>query len=129
MKIKIEFFNEKMIDAISAGIYQVSVRYNGKDKILYIGESVFVLVRCGSHLFRLKKKPEYFVFNDETINNEEITLKFELLEAADDMADRKRREKELIWEKKPILQSGISDRMKSIEEKIQALTAFLEGGQ
>ena len=26
-----------------------------------------------------------------------------------------------------ILQSGISDRMKSVEEKVQALTAFLEG--
>lgn len=129
MKIKIDFFNEKIIDAISAGIYQVSVRHNGKEEILYIGESVFVLVRCGAHLFELKKKPEYFGFNDETINNEKITLKFELLEAVDDMADRKHREKELIQEKNPMLQSGISDGMKSVEEKIQALTTFLEGGQ
>lgn len=129
MKIKIDFFNEKIIDAINAGIYQVSARHNGKEEILYIGESVFVLVRCGAHLFELKKKPEYFGFNDETINNEKITLKFELLEAVDDMVDRKHREKELIQEKNPMLQSGISDRMKSVEEKIQALTAFLEGGQ
>lgn len=129
MKVKIDFFNEKIIDAINAGIYQVSVRHNGKEEILYIGESVFVLVRCGAHLFELKKKPEYFGFNDETINNEKITLKFELLEAVDDMADRKHREKELIQEKNPMLQSGISDRMKSVEGKIQALTAFLEGGQ
>lgn len=113
MRIKIEFFNEQIIDAISAGIYQVSVRHNGKGEILYIGESVFVLVRCGSHLFRLKKKPEYFGFNDETINNEKITLKFELLEAVDDMADRKCREKELIQEKNPILQSGIGVFLKN----------------
>lgn len=32
-------------------------------------------------------------------------------------------------EKNPILQSGIKDWMKSIEERIQALTTFLEGGQ
>lgn len=113
MKIKIEFFNEQIIDAISAGIYQVSVRHNGKGEILYIGESVFVLVRCGSHLFRLKKKPEYFGFNDETINNEKITLKFELLEAADGMADRRHREIELIQKKNPILQSGIGVFLKN----------------
>lgn len=113
MRIKIEFFNEQIIDAISAEIYQVSVRHNGKGEILYSGESMFVLVRCGSHLFRLKKKPEYFGFNDETINNEKITLKFELLEAVDDMADRKCREKELIQEKNPILQSGIGVFLKN----------------
>lgn len=129
MKIKIDFFNENIIDAISAGIYQASVMNNGKEEILYIGESVFVLVRCGAHLFEIKKNPEYFGFNDKTINNENTILKFELLEAVSNMADRKHREKELIQEKKPILQSGISDRMKSVEEKVQALTTFLEGGQ
>jgi len=125
--IKIDFFNENIIDAIGAGIYQVSIMNNGKEEVLYIGESVFVLVRCGAHLFELQKTPEYFGFNDETINNENIILKFELLEAISNMADRKHREKELIQKKKPILQSGISDRMKSVEEKVQALTAFLEG--
>lgn len=125
MKIKIDFFNKNIIDAIGAGIYQVSIMNNGKEEVLYIGESV--LVRCGAHLFELKKTPEYFGFNDETINNENIILKFELLEAISNMADRKHREKELIQKKKPILQSGISDRMKSVEEKVQALTAFLEG--
>ena len=105
----------------------MSVRHNGKEEILYIGESVFVLVRCGAHLFELKKTPEYFGFNDETINNEKIILKFELLEAVDNMADRKRKEKEMIQEKNPMLQNGISNRMKSVEEKVQALTAFLEG--
>lgn len=96
MKIKIDFFNENIIDAIGAGIYQVSIMNNGKEEVLYIGESVFVLVRCGAHLFELKKTPEYFGFNDETINNENIILKFELLEAISNMADRKHREKELI---------------------------------
>lgn len=127
MKIKIDFFSENIIDAMGAGIYQVSIMSNGKEEVLYIGESVFVLVRCGAHLFELKKNPEYFGFKDETINNENTILKFELLEAISNMADRKHREKELIQKKKPILQSGISDRMKSVEEKVQALTFFLEG--
>ena len=47
MKIKIDFFNKNIIDAIGAGIYQVSIMNNGKEEVLYIGESVFVLVRCG----------------------------------------------------------------------------------
>ena len=127
VKIKIDFFSEKIIDAISAGIYQVSVIHNGKEEILYIGESVFVLVRCGAHLFELKKNPGYFGFNNETINNEKIILKFKLLETVDNKVDRKHQEKELIQEKNPILQSGISDRMKPVEEKIQALTIFLKG--
>lgn len=76
MKIKIDFFNENIIDAIGAGIYQVSIMNNGKEEVLYIGESVFVLVRCGAHLFELKKTPEYFGFNDETINNENICCSF-----------------------------------------------------
>lgn len=129
MRINIDFFSEKMIDAIGAGIYQVSVKHNEMNEVLYIGESVFVLVRCGAHLFELKNKPEYFGFNGDSINNENITLRFELLENIDDKKKRKHREKELIKEKNPIMQSGISDRMKTVEEKIQALTTFLEGGQ
>lgn len=126
MKIKIDFFNENIIDAISAGIYQVSVINNEREEILYIGESAVVLVRCGVHLFELNNKPEYFGFNNDTINNENIILKFKLLEAVSAVADRKHREKELIQEKGPILQSGISDRMKSAEEKVKALANFLE---
>ena len=39
MKIKIDFFNENIIDAIGAGIYQVSIMNNGKEEVLYIGDS------------------------------------------------------------------------------------------
>lgn len=105
------------------------VKHNEKNEVLYIGESVFVLVRCGAHLFELKNKPEYFGFNADSINNENVTLRFEFLENIDDKKKRKHREKELIKEKNSIMQSGISDRMKTVEEKVQALTTFLEGGQ
>ena len=36
MKIKIDFFSENIIDAIGAGIYQVSIMSNGKEEVLYI---------------------------------------------------------------------------------------------
>ena len=39
MKIKIDFFNKNIIDAIGAGIYQVSIMNNGKEEVLYIGDS------------------------------------------------------------------------------------------
>lgn len=50
MKINIEFFKNDFIDAIGAGVYEIKAIYNNKDiKSVYIGESVFVLVRCATH--------------------------------------------------------------------------------
>lgn len=125
MKIKIDFFREEFIEAIGAGIYKVSIKYADKEELLYIGESVFILVRCATHLFKLKSNPNYFGFTDESIQDENITLKMELIETCDDKKKRKQLEKQLITINKPIMQSGISDRMKDIDEKIDALTEFL----
>lgn len=52
-------------------------------------------------------------------------MKFSLIEKNSDNASRKKRELELIKEKKPLSQNGISDRMKNVEDKIEALTQFL----
>lgn len=125
MNIKIEFFQSDLIQAIGAGIYEVSVYNNHQSEIIYIGESVFVLVRCASHLYELNKKPEYYGFTEETIQDSSITLKFRLIEKIDNKILRRKREIELIKEKKPLSQSGISDRQKSVEDKILALTSFL----
>lgn len=125
MNIKIEFFQSDLIQAIGSGVYEVSVYKNNQSKVLYIGESVFVLVRCASHLYELNKNPEYFGFTEETIKDSSITLKFRLLEKIDNKILRKKREIELIKEKKPLSQSGISDYQKSIEDKISVLTSFL----
>lgn len=125
MNIKVEFFQDDLIKAIGAGIYEISINQNNKSEVLYIGESVFVLVRCASHLYELKKKPEYFGFTDKTIDNPGITLKFCLIEKNDDSASRKKRELELIKARKPLSQNGISDRQKNVEDKIEALTQFL----
>lgn len=132
MKIKIDYFSKDIAEAIGAGIYRISViKENGSTAPLYIGESVFVLVRCAAHLFELKKDPAYFGFTKESIDNEKITLKFEMLHQIDDRLKRKHREKEIIKEtlknQDLICQNGISDRMKDIDDKIESLALFLAG--
>ncbi|MEW4328854.1 hypothetical protein Q0N12_19545 [Rossellomorea marisflavi] len=125
MNITIEFFQRDLIQAIGAGIYEISVHKNGNSNVLYIGESVFVLARCASHMYQLNKNPEYFGFTPKTIKDSSITLNFRLLENVIKNDLRKRREKELIKEKAPLSQSGISDRQKSAEDKISSLESFL----
>ncbi len=125
MNITIEFFQKDLIPAIGAGIYEISVWKNDESEILYIGESVFILVRCASHLYELNKDPKYFGFTEETIRDSSVKLKFRLLEKINERNLRKKREKELIKEKAPLTQSGISDYQKSIEDKILLLTRFL----
>lgn len=89
MKIKVIFFNDQLIDAIGAGIYKIIICKDERERILYIGESVFVLVRCAQHLFELNKKPEYFGFTDNTIDAPEILLKFQLVDSVADKKERK----------------------------------------
>ena len=125
MNITIQFFHEDLIQAIGAGIYEISVCKNDESKVLYIGESVFVLVRCASHLYELNKDPKHFGFTEKTIRDSNVKLKFRLLEKESKRDLRKKREKELIKEKAPLTQSGISDYQKSVEDKISALTSFL----
>lgn len=125
MNIIIQFFQRDLIPAIGAGIYEISVNKNGETRVLYIGESIFILVRCASHLYELNKNPGYFGFTEETIMDSSVKLKFRLLERVNKRDLRKKREKELIKEKVPLTQSGISDYQKSVEDKISALTSFL----
>lgn len=97
MNIKVKFFEDKFVEAIGAGIYEIYVQINSKEELLYVGESVFVLVRCATHLY-------------EIISDKKM---------------RKAKEKEVIKDKHPRMQSGISDRVKSIENMISEMTDFL----
>lgn len=126
MKTKIDFFSNDIIEAIGACIYEISVEKNGQTKELYIGESVFGLVRCATHLYALKKNPEYLGFTQDTIEDSSITLRFRVIESIEDNVQRKAREKEIIKERNPLSQSQISDRQKNVEEKVAALTEFLD---
>lgn len=125
MNINIEFFNNQTINAVSAGIYEISITRNGTTESLYIGESKTVLMRCAAHLYELSKDPNYFGFDKESINDSSITLVFRLLESVEDTAARKAKEKAYIKAKNPISQSGYSDRQKNISEKINAVIDFI----
>lgn len=125
MNINISFFQDNLINAINAGIYIISIEKNGKTKPLYIGESFCVLIRCSQHLYEFKKNPEYFGFDNETIQDNNITLKFQLMESIEDQKDRKSEEKKKIKKHKPLCQNGNSDNMKPIPDKIKAIKDFL----
>ena len=128
MKLKIEFFKDDFINAIGAGVYRISVHNDNKVlKTLYVGESVFILVQCASHLYNLKKDPLLFGFTPDTIDDSNTKLIFTLLKNENDAYKRKKLEKEIInTEQLPLSQSGISDRLKPVEDRILALTDFLD---
>lgn len=126
MEIQIRFFENDIRDAIGGGIYKISVkREDDEKKVLYIGESFSMLTRCAAHLYSLSKAPKYFGFTNFTIAERSTTLIIEVIEKETNVILRKQKEKEYINQFDPISQSGISDRMKTVEEKIAALESFL----
>ena len=126
LKIKVKFFDNEIIDAIGGGIYKISVQRKDQEiETLYIGESFSMIRRCATHIYKLNKTPEYFGFSNDTIEDSNTSLIVEILEQETNTITRKQKEKAFIKEYNPIMQSGISDRMKSIEDKISALEEFL----
>ena len=125
MKIKVQFFEERLVDAVGAGVYEIYAKTDNKEELFYVGESVFVLVRCAAHLYEISKGKGYLGFDKEKIENDNITLIFKLYDNVSSKIDRTALEKELIDTKKPRMQSGIKDRVKPIEDMIDELTSFL----
>ena len=131
MKIKIKFFEDELVNAIGTGIYEIYVQANNREELFYVGESVFVLVRCATHLYEIAKGNGYLGFTKETIENDNITIIFKLSDSVSDedsvsdKKERRKKENEIIQTKNPKMQSGISDRVKSIENMIIEMTNFL----
>lgn len=121
--MKVEFFNDKLVKAIGAGVYGIYL--NNKKNLLYIGESEFVLVRCSAHLYEIQKGTGYFGFTNE-ISNNDFTLIFDLFDSIPNRKSRKQKEKELIKFLCPKQQSGISDRVKSVEVMMENLKKILD---
>ena len=126
MNFKVEFFKDSFIDAIEAGIYGIFIKKGNIEELLYIGESVFVLTRCTTHLYEIKKGEGYLGFSSKDLGDKEIELVFKLLESNSDSFTRKHNEKELIKQLQPIQQSGVSDRVRSVDKMIEDLKNFLE---
>ncbi len=138
--MKIEFFKtENGMDpsAIKGGVYQVELIMEGKDPIcLYIGESVWIASRCGTHLYALYENPAYFGLKQEDLDNEQLTIRFSVLEAISEkkselgVGSYKERELKEIENHKPITQLSSSDRQIHLEnEKIKKVqkTLFEKG--
>ena len=125
MKIKVQFFEERLVDAVGAGVYEIYAKTGNKEELFYVGESVFVLVRCATHLYEISKGKGYLGFDKEKIENDNITLIFKLYDNVSSKINRTTLEQKLIDTKKPKMQSGIKDRVKPIEDMIDELTNFL----
>lgn len=141
--MKISFFTEdNCIDksAIGGGVYffeLVDIR-TGKSIPLYVGESVWVMVRCSHHLYKLKQtKGQYFGLLEDDLNNDGFELKVTLLEQIDKLKSEndnrtffKNRERYWITVKNPITQSGSSDNMirSFMKKKKIVQTAMVEKG-
>ncbi len=126
MNLEVEFFKDSFIDAIEAGIYGIFIKKGNTEELLYIGESVHVLKRCTEHLYDIKKGVGYLGFSGKDLGDEKLELVFKLLELNSDSSARKHNEKELINQLNPILQSGVSDRVKPDDTMIKELKNFLE---
>ena len=125
MSFKVSFFEDKFIDAIGAGIYSISLQKGDEEKLLYIGESVFVLVRCATHLYKISKGDGYLGFTNEVLENDNVTIVFRLIEAEMNKSLRVSHETAYVKEMKPIMQSGIKDRVKNLEKMIDEMTKLL----
>jgi hypothetical protein len=114
-------------NAIYAGIYIIKIRENPNEKWipLYIGESKTMLKRCGEHLYNNSKNPLYFGLTENDLNNDNIELKFSVLESIDDNGKRKKREKELINQLKPKTQNSTNDRQLRGNIKLQTVQEAL----
>ncbi|WP_105125456.1 hypothetical protein [Streptococcus suis] len=127
MNIRVHFFQNDILHAIKGGVYQISLQKDdGERRVLYIGESFSMLIRCAQHLYQLRKNPLYFGMNDEILRSQNLILAFEVLHEEVKMGIRRNKEKEYIKNIAPLLQSGISDRMLSIPKKQEAMANFLE---
>lgn len=123
--------------AIKGGIYHVELKKKGIDDSisLYIGESVWIARRCGRHLYVFDDKPEIFGLEDSDKDNDDLILKFSVLEEIDLKKDTnhnkifyKERELEYIKRKKPLTQlmsdiqiKSIDKRKKMVREKMEEL--------
>lgn len=135
MKIKvnmnIRFFlkDDKLdVEAISKGVYIIELAKKGTEVVLplYIGESVWMIVRCAGHLYRVCHVPEYFGLRLEDIERNDFELIVRVIEAVEEKEKLVQIESNYIDELNPLTQKrkgeyrkGKRDLMVPIDEKIK----------
>lgn len=124
MLMNIKFFEDDLNRAIGTGVYQISIMKDGLKQSLYIGKSVYMIKRCGEHLYTLNQRPEYLGLTSDDLNNKDLYLIFEVLET-EIRKDDINLEIAAIKKHQPLTQTGISDYQCKIEKKIENVQAFL----
>lgn len=76
INIKVQFFEDRLVDAVGVGVYEIYAKIDNKEELFYVGESVFVLVRCATHWYEISKGKGYLGFTEEMIEKDNITLIF-----------------------------------------------------
>jgi len=118
--INIDFFQKNGIldnNATGSGIYIIELRARNSlakedsPLHLYVGQSVYMVKRCGEHIYKLFNNPQYMGLTSENLSNNNLELRFRVLESIDNQREQLK-EKELIHIKKlqPLTQSSKSDR-------------------
>ena len=130
-KITIEVFQKNNIfdnESIGNGVYIAELLVCGKTIPLYIGESVFMLRRCGEHLYELLKEPEYWGLTKGDLNDPDLKLIFRVLQPLDDKLDNHDREIYYIETKQPKTQNATNDRLRrNRKDIVQAEIAKAKG--
>lgn len=113
--IRISFFQKDgMFDteALGMGVYIIELADSKNNSIpLYIGESVWMIVRCAGHLYRTFKTPEYLGLINE-LHNPNLQLVIRVLEAVEDKQKLIVRENYYIEKLNPLTQKSINDKFK-----------------
>lgn len=130
--MKIQFFeNIKGLDsrAINGGVYLIELlKYNCEDSIrLYIGESGYMVKRCGEHLYELFKDASYFGLLPKDLKRDDLILRFSVLERIEKKREGKRDifyediEKKYISAMNPLTQKGDSDDQICRDERVDKI--------
>lgn len=125
--MKIDFFQTEYgmdTKAVNAGVYHVELVNPSQNSrlSLYVGESVFIAARCGAHLYEFYKNPHYFGLEEEDREDDELTLKFTVLNSIEQeksvlgVGRYKEEEMKYIREYGPLTQLETSDRQISNED-------------
>ena len=123
--MRVQFFTDSLVSAIGPGVYQIFIQTKKGKKLLYVGESVFVLVRCATHLYEISKGNGYLGFNEKIIGNENITVVFKLYQNVEQKPERVAIETKLIQDEHPVMQTGTRDRVKPVKNMIAELKNIL----
>lgn len=134
----INFFKtDKGMDerAAKGGVYHVELLKENTDLLLslYVGESVWIAARCGQHLYSFYDDPSYFGLKKEDFENDELILRFSVLEEIEGkksvLGVGKYKDKELkyIQENNPATQFNTSDsQLRDINAKVRKVQSAMK---